>query len=277
MPVLVMRLRGEMHRPRKLPSPVHSGSQFDLQRLDFPFDRINDLVEAATCFRDKALYCLLAASGIRLHEALNLTLNDVDFSNRLVYVHDPQEKRFGRENGKDEKRRYKGRTYSKTFLFEPYKTLFFEHLEQYLERERVHTNEHVYLFQIVERKRRGTPLKEASYAALEKSFKKTVQRAKIAGPAVCPDHVWTPHSLRHAYGIYMLNHIQYQHGQGLSIEEVQILMGHRSIDSTRHYARTDRLLLEAKLAEADAKINCFDEGKLYASIMEKLETSNRNS
>jgi integrase len=190
-----------------------------------------------------------------------------------VYVRDPQEKRFGQELAVDEKRRFKGRAYSKTFLFEPYKTFFFQHLEQYLERERVQTKEHNYLFQIVERTRRGMPLKDASYAALEKSFKKTVQRAKIAGPAICPDRVWTPHSLRHAYGVYMLNHIEHRQGRGLSLEEVQILMGHKHINSTRHYARTDRLLLEAKLAEDDAKINSFDEGQLYASIMEKLQAN----
>ncbi len=267
----VMHLRGELHRPRKLPPPIRAGNQLDLQRLDFPFDRIIDLIEAATCFRDKTLYCLLAASGIRLHEALNLTLKDVDIENRLVYVRDPQETRFGCETTGHEKRRFKGRLYSKTFLFEPYKTLFFEFLEQYFDQERVQTNEHDYLFQIIERIRRGTALKEASYTALEKSFKKTVLRAKIPGPPIHPDRVWTPHSLRHCYGVHMLNHIQHAEGQGLLLEEVQILMGHKDIHSTRHYARTDRTLLEAKLAEADIEINRFDEKKLFASIMGKLE------
>ena len=266
----VMRLHGEIHRPRKLRSPIRGGSQLDSSGLDFPFDQIRNLIDAATCFRDKTLYSLLAASGIRIHEGLNLTCSDVDFENRMVYVRDPYEKRFGRETNINKKIMFKGRSYSKTFLFEPYKTLFFEHLEKYLDCEHVATKEHDYLFQIITGERRGMPLKDASFTALEKSFKKTVLRAKIPGPPICPNHIWTPHSLRHAYGVYMLNFIPHQHGRGISLEELQMLMGHKNINSTRHYARTDRAILEAKLAEADDKVNFLGDTETFVSIIKKL-------
>lgn len=77
-------------------------------------------------------------------------------------------------------------------------------------------------------------------------------------------YVWTQHSFRHAYGIYMLNNFQVpgQHHPGLTETEVQLLMGHKSILSTRQYARPTEVNLKRKLALYDQVLlgsNGFDE------------------
>lgn len=254
----VMRLRGAIKRANRLKSPVRGQIQTDLHRLDFPLQEIPKLLEASTSFRDKALWSLLAASGIRLHEALNLRMHHIDPENGQVYVEDPNFVRFGRQMNGNEKIRFKGRATSRTFLFEPIKSEFFKYYELYLKREFVTTGKHDYFFQIIESTRRSAPLKDASDAALCKNFKKTVLRAGIPGPASQPERIWTIHSLRHMYGVYMLNYIPVPGGAGLRISEVQQLMGHKNVSSTQHYARHDEILLKAKIEAADAMI--FDNG-----------------
>jgi hypothetical protein len=72
----------------------------------------------------------------------------------------------------------------------------------------------------------------------------------------------------------MLNYIPVPGGFGLLASEVQMLMGHRDINSTRHYARQDDALLRAKLEAADRLVYSGDfdltdlpsliAGRLYA-------------
>jgi integrase len=250
----VMRLHGEIKRPRGLRSPIRNEKQIDLDRLDFPLHQFPKLIEEAPSYRDKTLYCLLGGGGIRLHEGLQLDLSHIDVENRTVYVIDPNSHRFGNQMTKEEKLRFKGRITSRTFLFEPLKSEFFKWLELYLRHEFVPTDNHNFLFQKLDRQDRGNPLKDASHTALNNAFKSAVARAEINGPDIMPDYVWTLHSLRHMYGVYMLNYIPVPGGFGLLPSEVQMLMGHKSINSTRHYARHDNILLKAKLEAADRMI-----------------------
>jgi integrase len=155
----------------------------------------------------------------------------------------------------EEKLRFKGRVVSEVFLFEPLKTKFFTALELYLLHEYLPTKEHEYVFQILEPSRRGVPYKNASDATRVTSFKRTVRRAGVPGPSYAPKHVWTPHSLRHAYGVYLLNYLPTPNGLGLRLEEVQYLMGHKDIKTTRGYARQGVDILRAKLLWADEQVS----------------------
>ncbi len=250
----LIRLHGEVKRPRGIKSPIRAEEQNDLVRLDFPLCEFSKLIKAATSYRDKALYSLLGASGIRLHEALNLELVHIDVEHGIVYVFDPRNRRFGKQMSDDERYRFKGRTTSRTYLFEPLRSEFFHWMELYIRNEFVPTNDHDFLFQKLSLHEYGKPLKEASGTALNKRFKGTVIRAGIKGPEMLPSHIWTLHSLRHMYGVFMLNYVPVPGGFGLEETEVQSLMGHRSIESTRHYARHDDVLLKAKLEYADRMI-----------------------
>ncbi|MEE7474994.1 site-specific integrase [Methylobacterium hispanicum] len=249
----VIRIRHEFKRPLVLRSPIRGGQQVDLENKEFPLDRLADLLDAARSHRDRALWSLLAGGGLRLHEALNLHLGDMDPATQEVWVVDPANRRFGREMTDSQKLRFKGRTMSRVYMWEPLRTVFWEALGSYLRSEFVGTNDddNVFLFKKIDGAGRGQPLVRASDTALEKQFKSAVRRAKVPGPREAPTHLFTPHSLRHSYGVYMLNHIPVPGGPGLKATEVQMLMGHASVESTLIYARHDRIMLEAQVEAAN--------------------------
>jgi integrase len=115
----------------------------------------------------------------------------------------------------------------------------------------------------------------ASDAAMGKSFKKAIALANVPIPFGRKD--WTLHSLRHLYGVYMLNDIPIDRENnvfGLDLTEVQMLMGHKSINQTRHYARSKENKLEKKLENADKELfyKCMPNiNKIPHSLAQKLE------
>lgn len=267
----VKRQCGELKRPRGVKSR-NQVQQIDQQRLDFPLNEFPKLISAATNFRDKALWTLLGASGIRISEAMNLQLEHIDPVLRQVYVLDPDFVRFGDQMTLDEKRRFKGRVTSRTYLFEPLKSEFFKLYEQYLLGEFTPTRDHAYVFQIIGRKKRGLPYRSASDGSRNESFKNALFRARIPGCGPWDRFLWTPHSLRHMYGVYMRNYIPVPGGFGLLDSEVQTLMGHKDIKSTQHYARQDEIILKQKLEIADQLIydEQFDFTAFPSTIADRL-------
>lgn len=243
-----------IRRPRGLKAP-RDKTQIDRQNRDFPLEHLMAVIDSASSWRDKALWLLLAASGIRTSEARNLLLQDIDFDRQRVYVIDPSGRRFNPPESVRESPRFKGRAFAATYLFPPLRQRFFGALEQYLKLEFVpatRPGEPQYLFQYVEPARRGQPLVNASDAAMGKAFKKAVNKAGVPPPD--EESEWFPHSLRHLYGVYMLNDypLDPRHGKyGLPLTDVQMLMGHASIKDTSKYARTKRHRLMAKLQASD--------------------------
>jgi integrase len=241
-------------RPRRL--KVSTGPvQLDQRNRDFPLAYIDALVNAAQSWRDKALWLLLAASGIRTSEARNLLLDDIDFEQQQVWVLDPSGRRYSAPREVQGQPRFKGRVVATTYLFPPLRQAFYKALEQYLKHEYVpctKPGQPRYLFQYIEPTRRGQPLINASDAALAKSFKSAGQRAGVPLPPNGDD--WTPHSLRHLYGVYMLNDYPLAPEQGrfgLELVEVQMLMGHANIRSTQVYARSKQHRLVTRLQASD--------------------------
>lgn len=266
----VMRFRGEgLTRPRKLTSSSCS-NQADQINLDFPLDYVLPLASSAISWRDRALWLLLAASGIRVSEALNLQWSDIDIQNQKVYVFDPNGRRLGGDMTVQERARFKGREVSMTYLIQPFRQAFFNALEQYVKNEYVpprNKSEGNYALQYVEPGLRGKAYVGVSDAALNKNFKAACKRAGVPRPIVVGKKQWTLHSLRHLYGVYMLNDIPVdpKNGRfGLDLDEVQVLMGHKSISSTRKYARKKRRSLERLLTQADQYLLGIDEGQLPA-------------
>lgn len=241
-------------RPRRLAAQGGT-KQSDQQKLDFPLEYLNALIAAATSWRDKALWLLLAASGIRTSEARNLLLDDVDCVEQQVYVIDPAGRRFAPTQSLAERPRFKGRAIALTYLFPPLRSQFFEALQKYMECEYTPVQaagEPRYLFQYIEPKRRGKPLVYASDTALGKNFKRAAAKANV--PLPISGQSWVLHSLRHLYGVHMLNDYPVDAGRGifgLQLVEVQMLMGHASINTTRHYARSKPHRLMAKLQASD--------------------------
>lgn len=245
-----------IRRPRRLRGSRRS-IQDDKVDKDFPWEHVPSLIDAASSWRDKALWLLLAASGIRTSEARNLLLADVSPETQKVYVLDPSNRRFRPPEEVLMQPRFKGRTVAATYLVSPFREWFFEALAQYLKLEYV-PNQNNYLFQYVEPTRRGQPLVDASDSSLVKSFKQAVQKAGV--PLPLDGKAYTPHSLRHMYGVHMLNDYPLDPDQGrfgLPITDVQMLMGHARLSSTQKYARTKRERLMHKLQLSDRALMHF--------------------
>lgn len=251
-----IRFRGdELSRPKGLKQSSRQQAQVDVDSLDFPEEHFPALLKSATSWRDRALWTLLLASGIRRSEAVNLRWCDIDFAARLVYVLDPDLSRYGREvTVEDREHRFKGRTVSRTYLRQPYRDWLFEYLSRYRKEEyRLPLDGNDFVFQYLISPHLGRPLHEATDETLNSAFTSAVKRARIPGPPISRDHVWTGHSLRHAFGRYMLNDFKVpgQARPGLTEAEVQMLMGHKNIASTRKYAKLRLSKLQDKLLAHD--------------------------
>jgi integrase len=264
-----------IQRARRLTAPR---TQAQISRdLDFPLEWLPALIENAGSWRDRALWLLLAAAGLRISEAKNLLIEDIDLAAQEVFVLNPASRRFPVPAADARIHRFKGRAMAVTYLFPPLRQQFFSALEQYLRHEFVPAykpGEPPYLFQYVEPKYRGRPLADASDSANAQNFKRAVRRAKVPLPHGAPE--WTPHSLRHLYGVYMVNDYPVNPALGkfgLELVEVQMLMGHKSIRSTEHYARSKLRRLAAKLRAVDEEmlgLTTEELGRLPLSVLNRL-------
>jgi len=252
----VIRFRGEaLTRPKGLQKSSRQKAQVDVDSLDFPEEHFRALLMSATSWRDRALWTLMLACGIRRSEGLNLQWCDIDFAAREVYVLDPNLLRYGKDlSVTDRELRFKGRTVSRTFLRQPYRDWFFEYLSRYrMEEYRLPLDGNDYVFQYLISPHFGKPLHQATDETLNEAFTSAVRRARIPGPPICRSYVWTGHSLRHSYGRHMLNDFKApgQSQPGLTESEVQLLMGHKDIASTRKYAKLRSTRLQEKLVAYD--------------------------
>jgi integrase len=236
--------------------------------LDFPRESFPSLINAAETWRDKSLWLLLGATGIRISEALSMLLADVDFEHHQVFVLDPNSRRPQLGTSDPIRFRFKGREVAYTYPIPELRHDLFYALTQYLNQEFVPVTmpgTPSYLFQYVDQTRRGQPLIDCSYAALTQNFKRAVRNAGISNPA--DGREWSIHSLRHMYGVYMLNDFPVSPASGifgLPLVDVQMMMGHARIHSTAHYARSKHHRLAAKLEACDIAIHGWTKEELAA-------------
>lgn len=250
----VMRMNpGGILKPRGLSAGRRRPRFTDEENLEFPIHRFADLIAAANTHRDAAWWLLQGGGGVRTSEAGALRWPQIDIARQKVYVDDPNGLRYADELPLEAKMRFKGRAVSEVYLFPPIRGRFFEALRLYVEQEYVPGSGHEFVFQDVRRvPQRGRPFYKLSDTARNETFKRAVARADITHPIAGKSY--TPHSLRHMYGVYMRNYFPVPGGYGLEVEDVQKLMGHLTDTAARHYARRDRTVLAAKLEYADQVI-----------------------
>lgn len=198
--------------------------------------------------RDMAIYALLAASGGRTSEILQVKFIDIDADNLAVYLRDPfSRKNLGITEAEHRLLAWKGRDTEITFLIEPFRKIFFEHLEQYLALEYNSSCGHDFLFQHAN----GRPYFTSDRSSRDKTFKTYASRAGLID---CKGI--SLHSLRHMYGIYTLNYIPVTGRElpGLPLTYVKILMGHSNITSTMKYAKHNIDFIDAYFQHANQYI-----------------------
>ena len=237
-----------------------------LEDRDFPLNYLMCVVRAANSWRDKSLWLLLGGSGIRMSEARNILLEDIDFERQVVYIRDPLGRHYRPTANNVKHLRFKGRETAVTYIFQPIRQEFFQAIRNYLNEEFVPRDgegDRQPLFQSVEPTMRGVPLSEVSDTSLNASFKRALLKGNV--PLAPNGRAWWLHSLRHMYGVYMLNDYPLNiEGAifGLQLVEVQMLMGHANISSTAKYARTKYRRLASKLEASDRKLLGLSEQEL---------------
>jgi integrase len=220
----------------------------------FPFDSIGDFIEQLPTYRDKALYSFQAASGCRIHEGLQLLLDDIDVTAGSVALRSPRLRvnhpsYLSLGPTERDKLAWKGRTTESTLLIEPFVSLFFANLEQYLRTEYTPHGLHRFVFQFLRKGQEGRPFFLSAATSRLETFKRAATAAGLAA------QVHGPHSLRHAYGTYLLNYFPRLNGDyGLAVPLVQQLMGHANVKSTLKYARYDQDLMRLELQHANAMV-----------------------
>jgi integrase len=255
----VMRKTRHPKRKRNIGSR-NKKSQSDVKNVPFPKENLPSVVAQATNPRDAFYWLLLAAAGLRPHEGLNTLWEDFDCATRQFYVLDPTKRRLARDMTSQERLRFKGREVSVTFLIPDLVMPLYRAMQEYHSTCFVpyaDSNAPNFIFQYIERARRGEPYLHVSSKALNDQFKAAVKRAGVPAPRGGSRSAWTIYSLRHMYGSFLLNDIEVDSKtgeKGLPLTDVQTAMGHAKVTSTRVYARTKRDKLEQRLEAADQLI-----------------------
>lgn len=216
----------------------------------FPFDKVGDVLDRMTTYRDKALYAFCAASGCRVSEALQLLWDDVDAVAQTVRLIDPKSRPHSPSYlaltpSERDHLVWKGRATSLTLLIEPFVSAFFEALALYLRHEYIPHGRHKFVFQYTHEDEPGRPYFLAAASSRNAVLKRAITLARVFGAE-------GPHSFRHMYGTYLLNYFPRPNGTyGLPLGIVQKLMGHKHAKDTAKYARDDKDLLEVELRYAN--------------------------
>jgi integrase len=219
----------------------------------FPIEKILLLLNGIEDPMHRCCAAFMASGGIRQSELWPVRLKDIDENARTVQIEDPNFHRNPGAAKSHKKMPFKGRLTAAVVLFEPFKSIFFESLTEYL-KVRPTTNSE-YLFVSDKKNKYGLPLlscqtTNTTNKQLNRSLNKT---QKKLWPNSVPEESYASHSLRHFYGVWARNFV-YIPGRaclGLDLAEIQIIMGHKDINSTKGYAKLsqENLIAEIEIAE----------------------------
>jgi integrase len=219
----------------------------------FPISHIEALLNAAPTYRDRALWALLLGGGLRMSEAAQLLVTDVDIVNETVKVFTYRDRVECFEGVKLEdvsKLSFKGRETEEVYFIYPFNEIFFESITKYLKHERPKGLDHKYLFVTNSNRSRGRPLFATTRSNRGYALKKAQETIG------CPlkngkGQRYTLHALRHFYGYWLVNFHRTPAGQKFSPQEVQDYMGHALLSSTLRYAVIAKVIQREKMRLAN--------------------------
>lgn len=228
-------------------TPAPEGSSV---KKALPHKDVLAVIDETKTFRDRLFLSLIMGTGLREIEAANVLLEDVDVKNRTVKCVNPKTRQLAYSNEYESisgetsfDMAYKGRTTDETFFIEPFRTIFFNTLRDYLvmERKPLHLG-HKFLFVVLRKgEYLGRPLAISSDKTRQYPFKEALKRVYKERREPLPKGL-ALHSLRHFYGVHCLNYLTINYEpdgtpvRGLDINVVQRLMGHTDITATEVYA-----------------------------------------
>jgi integrase len=165
---------------------------------------------------------------------------------------------------------YKGRATANIYMFEPFKRLFFDAFAEY--RAERPTSDSDFLFVSDTPESYGASLIETLKAnSLNRKLNRTLAKAQQAGNISDTLNNYKPyssHSLRHFYGYWARNFV-YIPGRptiGLTLAEIQVLMGHADISSTVIYAKIDNEVMMAEIHASERMTSIWNTSKSIDSL-----------
>lgn len=222
------------------------------------------IIRLVSNLRDRCLYFLLAASGMRISEALQVLRSDIDPVLREVRVENPKDRkekyyRMGLTAVEVNSLVFKGRKSNVVFMVEPYAELFWEAYEDLLGssdfplfRADGKFVTHDFVFSALKDDSKGKPLCLTCRSAIRKTFKRNFQ--------VC-DQRTSPkiHGLRHAWVTYVCNdHPMADGSTGLGIVLTSEVIGHSNADVTAVYDHKDVSKLQKEATKAYQVMEFWD-------------------
>ncbi len=200
---------------------------------------------------------MLAASGIRISEGLQVLISDINTKDQKLKIVDVNKRKYkGLTPHEKERLVSKGRATEKTLLIEPFATMFWDALKVYLDNFYKDNMGHDFLLQ----KSNGRPYFASDESQRYKDLKNRF--IKHMGTTFATKYAF--HSFRHMYGIYTRNHLPLVDEQGnktgkfgLPAAYVQILLGHATPAATEIYGGKDTSVAQLLISLANNKIK-FD-------------------
>lgn len=217
----------------------------------FPIERVLDVIKNSSTYRDICLFALMAGTGVRTSEAVQMRIEDVDvheetvkilpYSSRIKAYSDINENQIS-------KLVFKGRSSEDVYFLEPFKSIFFTNLFKYINEERDRSNpSHDFLFVTLAKNLKGRAMFEGDATSHNRTFKATQKRIGM-------EKQYSLHSLRHFYGTWLRNYAPTRNGYGYPVEIVQRAMGHKNVKTTEGYALPDKYAFVTKIAETNKKL-----------------------
>jgi site-specific recombinase XerD len=165
--------------------------------------------------RDKVLLSLMYASGARAQEICDLTVKDIQFSEKGASLN---------ITGKGRKKRRIGISYGCASL-----------LKGYIDHRKIASlpERHIFSSQTHEK---------MTVSCIEEIFKKYVWIAKQKNFGLFIDNSYTPHSMRHSTASHMLE-------AGVPLAVIKNFLGHSSLQSTQIYAEISQNTVDKHLKE----------------------------
>lgn len=217
----------------------------------FPYDLAVAAIKKAPSLRDKLLWSHLAATGCRISEALTTLINDIiidieDTTNSRILIINPETRRNVLSKYLTEQQinelPHKGRNSEETYPIEPFASLFWKYLDQYITEERAKEKRRgkVVTHRFLYRKLTDGEPCVASYQTLWERFHAVA--LEVTGES------YGFHSFRHMYAYYLVNFAPNPKGSfGFDLKSVANFLGHSSMTATKRYARKDGALLKIAL------------------------------
>lgn len=251
----------------------------DGTRKDFPSLHILTLIRNLPPL-EKAIALFQCGGGLRQSEAWAIRQPDINLKERTIRVEDPNHLR----DPSTKELPFKGRTTANVYVFEPFKTFLFDAIADY---QAVRpTSDSDYLFVSDADGTYGEPLLEVLQGnSLNRRLNRALAAAQISNhiyKSSTTQKTYTSHSLRHFYGYWARNFV-YMPGRptiGLTLAEIQVLMGHIDIKSTLRYAVIDNDIFMAEISASEEMSAIWNTTKsidsLRADAYEALARDLRN-